>query len=563
MAMPPLSPQLQSSRESSETPVVIVGAGPTGLTMANLLARSGVACRIIDAKAGPAEESRALVVHAKILELLDKIGLAAPAVAAGQPISGVDLYSGGRQAGMFSLRDGSTEDRTPFPFVLIFEQDRTERLLAESLAAAPVQIEWNTALMGLEPRPDGVRVRVRRPDGREETIEAGWVVGADGARSPVRHALGLGFAGETYEQTLFLADVDLAGTLGREHVLFDLSAQGFLAIFPMPGERRFRLVGNLPRLLEGADEISQSDLQAIIDHRPEPIRSRITQLRWASVYRTHHRMAERFRQGRVFLAGDAAHIHSPAGGQRMNTGIGDAYNLGWKLALVVNGQAPVSLLDSYQAERVPFARAILNGSDRVFRFQDTPNPLAQTLKLVAVPPIFRVLSHSALLQSKLFWLASQLWTRYRKSPVVAESGPVGRLPRAGDRAPYGVFETGPEAGTSLFQQLRGVDHHLLLFGGLQPDPELLQRVRAEIATTLDRYPAPISLHEVASANRTLQERYGADRPSVFLIRPDGQIAYRGDAADVAALTAYLDRVFVRGAAAATQSATAAPSLAAR
>ena len=526
-----------------KTDVLIVGAGPTGLTAANLLARSGASFRIIDKKSGPIEETRALVMHAKTLELLDRLGLADQAVEEGRRLGAAELLKDGKRAGKLSFFDDGQAERTPYPFALVYEQDRTERLLIRGLEEAGGGVEWGTELLSVAQSPGGVRATVRHASGSEETIEAGWVVGADGAGSPVRHSLGLSFEGGTYEETLFLADVEMESGLDPRQAHMDLTRKGFYAFFPMPGERRFRLVGSVPAELRGREEITAGDIQEVLD-KHSGLETKITAAHWTSVYRVHRRMTERFRVGRIFLVGDAAHIHSPAGGQGMNTGIGDAYNLGWKLALVAEGHAREALLDSYEAERMPFARAILNGSDRGFSLQVTTNPVAQGPKLFAVPLLFRLVSLIPPIRRRAFWLISQLWTSYGDSPAVAGSEPVRGEPKAGDRAPYGFFEAGPNAGTSLFDLLRGPDHHLLLFEGRKPGPGL-DALREELEALLDRYAATAVVHPVPAENEGLHERYGARTPILFLVRPDGHVAYRGEAADVVGLEAYLERLFVR------------------
>lgn len=530
----------------SATEVLVVGAGPTGLTMANVLDRQGVSFRILDLKSGPVQETRALVVHAKTLELLDRLGLADRAVERGQKMGSVQVFGEGRPAGKISfLHDGAGE-RTPYPFALVFEQHRMERLLLDGLEEAGGRVEWDTELVSLASTPEGVRATIRRPDGSTETIEAGWVVGADGASSPVRHSLGLGFEGETYEQTLFLADVEMEWGYGSRQVSIDMTRAGFYGIFPMPGERRFRLVGDVPEELEGREEITARDVQGVLD-RHSGLQTSITGLHWSSIYRTHRRMTERFRVGRVFLVGDAAHIHSPAGGQGMNTGIGDAYNLGWKLALVAKGLAHEWLLDSYEAERMPFARSILNGTDRAFALQVTTDTVVQRLKIFLTPLIFGAVSMIPPIRRRAFWLISQLWTEYRESPAVARSGAPGSGPRAGDRAPYGFFETGPQAGESIFEALGGQDHHLLLFEGgktdaSSPDPA---GGRKDLRALVGAYGAPFRLHVVSPGNRSLHARYGVHSPTLLLVRPDGHVAYRGPADEQAALRSYLDGLFVR------------------
>lgn len=525
----------------ANTDVLIVGAGPTGLTAANLLARSGIKFRIIDKTDGPTEESRALVVHAKTLELFDKLELADRAVEGGQEMGVAEVLRGGKSVGKISFFEDGQDQRTSYPMALIYEQHRTERLLIQGLEEADGRIEWNTELLDLSQTSDGVRATVRRSDGSEETIEARWVIGADGASSPVRHYLDLDFEGDTYEQTLFLADLEMDSKLEDHRVYIDITRTGFYGLFPMPGERRFRLIGNVTGELEGKEAFTTEDVQRTLDEH-SGLRTRITSLHWSSIYRTHRRMTERFRVGRVFLAGDAAHIHSPAGGQGMNTGIGDAYNLGWKLASVVKGEAKPELLDSYEAERMPFARAILNGSDQAFSLiGDVNNPIAQRLKVLVAPMLFRIVSEVPILRKWGFWFVSQLWTSYKDSPAVEGSEQVKKGPRAGDRAPYGLLES----GESVFALLRGPNHYLLIFEGKEPDPTRLEAGNEEIEGLLDRYAAPVSIYTISAENKQLHERYGAKAPSLFLVRPDGHVAYRGEAADIVGLRMYLDRMFVK------------------
>jgi 2-polyprenyl-6-methoxyphenol hydroxylase-like FAD-dependent oxidoreductase len=523
--------------------VLVVGAGPAGLTMANVLARKDVRFRIIDKKGGPVEESRALVVHAKTLELLDRLGLADRAVEDGQRMGAVAVFRKGKPAGKISFLDDGADGRTPYPFALVLEQNGTERILIESLEEAGGRVEWETELLSLTQTPDGARATVRRPGGTEETIEAGWVVGADGASSPVRHSLGLGFEGDTYEQTLFLADVEMEWGYGSRQVSIDLTRGGFYGFFPMPGDKRFRLIGNVPEALKEKEPITVGDVQGVLDHY-SGLKTRITSVNWASIYRTHRRMTERFRVGRVFLVGDAAHIHSPAGGQGMNTGIGDAYNLGWKLGLVAKGLAQESLLDSYEAERIPFARSILNGTDRGFSLQVTTDTVAQRFKILFTPLLFMFASKLPPIRKRIFWLISQLWTNYRESPAVAESGPERKGPRAGDRAPYGFFETGPDDGQSIFEVLRTAEHHVLLFEGGGVEPPGPGRTQGGLRELISAYEAPFQVHEVAAGNRQLHWRYGVGSPSLFLVRPDGHVAYRGLADDLEGLKSYLDGLFV-------------------
>ncbi len=474
----------------------------------------------------------------------DKLDLTDKALENGELLASAQLWNHGKRTGTLSFLKSDKDNRTPYSFGLIYGQDQTEHLLMQSLAEVGGTVEWNTQLLGMEQISGGVRVHVRTADGDEDTIEAQWVVGADGLHSPVRQAVSVGFAGETYKQTMFIADVDVEWEPKQKQFFLDLVRQGFYLFVPMHGEQKFRLFGTLPPELADTDTMTFDEVQRVLDTQ-SGLSVKLLKSYWISVYRIYLRMAERFRVGRVFLAGDAAHIHSPAGGQGMNTGIGDAFNLAWKLALVIKGEAHESLLDSYEAERLPFARAILRGSDWGFQLMAATNPVLQWLKMYLMPLFFRLVSSLPVFQRRFFWLLSQLWTTYRNSPAVAESGTHKRGPRAGDRAPFGFFEDGPNAGKSNFTLLKGVDHHLFLFAGSKQDLALtdLHEREEDLRSLLTAYEVPIHLHVVSAGNQSLHKRYGANEPSVFLVRPDGHIAYRGRADDATSLTSYLDELF--------------------
>ena len=530
---------------TTTTDVLIIGAGPTGLTMATLLAHSGVKVRILDKKVGLSHETRAIVVHAKTLELWDKLDLTEKALENSERLASAQLWTHGKRVGRLTFLKNGMDKRAPYPFGLIYGQDQTEHLLLQSFAEAGGKVEWNTELLSMEQSQNSVRVRVRTSDGGEDTIEAQWIVGTDGLHSPVRHALSLGFVGENYVQNLFIADLDVKWEPNQRMFGMDLIRQGFFLFVPMHGEEKVRLFGTLSPELADRDTITLDDVRGMLDTQ-SGLHVDILQSHWISVYRTHLRLAEHFRVGRAFLMGDAAHIHSPAGGQGMNTGIGDAFNLAWKLALVVKGQAHEMLLDSYEAERIPFARAILRGSDLGFQILATTNPFFQLIKMYVFPPLFALVSSLPPFQRNFFWLLSQLWTSYRNSPAVTDVGHVKKGPQAGDRAPYGFFEAGPDAGTSIFTLLKGQEHHLFLFAGSKlPSPLTdFQGLEERVHSLLDDYAVPIHAHVVSSGNRKLHTLYKAEEPTLILVRPDGHIAYRGGAEDLDSLKSYLDRLFM-------------------
>jgi 2-polyprenyl-6-methoxyphenol hydroxylase-like FAD-dependent oxidoreductase len=540
------------------TDVLIVGAGPAGLVLAAVLADHGVDFRIVDRKPGPVEQSRAAIVHVRTLELLDRLGVADRAVARGVKTTRVEIYSRGRPVGAFPLAGQGSEALTPFPYALGLEQDRTERLLVERLAEHGRRVEWSTELVALADTPARARAVVRRDDGSQQTVSARWVVGADGARSPVRHAVGIGFTGSTYDQTGLLADVDMdlpadAG-LRAGTVRLNLTRGGFVGAFRL-GNGRYRLFGAVPPEYTarsgGADvsheayaEVALADIQRWFDEY-FAIDARLTGAAWTALFRIHSRIAGRFRAGDVFLIGDAAHIHSPAGGQGMNLAIGDAFNLGWKLALVANGQAHARLLDSYQAERYPVARTVLRGADRGFALETVRNPIADWARSHLAARLAGPLTRLNIVRGVVFRLFSQTWISYPRSPAVAGERRARSGPRPGDRAPYGHLEgTGGGVPRKLFDVIGGVRHHLLLFEGPGHDTDIPAR-RQAIQTLLGRYAIDVGVHAVPAGETTLHARYGAREPRLLVIRPDGHIAYVGPPDDLGSLTGFLDRLYVR------------------
>ena len=384
--------------DTTDTDILIVGAGPTGLTAATLLARYGVNFRIIDKNARAAEKSKALGVQARTLELWDKLDLAEGALGRGQALGALKLITkrtlkqGGKPF-MALERDG--KEVSPYPYLLIHEQNKTEQMLLEDLArhAGPrgsYGVERNTEIVSLAQQPEHVTLTLRHADGAQEVVRTRYLIAADGASSFVRKSLGLDFDGATYADPLFVADVDMTWPLDRDTFYAQVPRQGMLTFFPMRGDgysdRQYRIIGRIPKAWEDKEELTGDDIQTLLDEH-SVVKATLTRTNWISKYRIHRRMTQQFRVGRVFLAGDAAHIHSPAGGQGMNTGIQDAWNVAWKLALVVQGQADEKLLDSYEPERIPVAKTVLNGSDKGFSFIGSPNYALHLLRSALLPRI--------------------------------------------------------------------------------------------------------------------------------------------------------------------------------
>jgi 2-polyprenyl-6-methoxyphenol hydroxylase-like FAD-dependent oxidoreductase len=507
-------PERGPARSRPDCQVLVVGAGPTGLVLgAELLAR-GISTRIIDQGDGIALESRAIGIHARTLEVLDMMGLAERFTEGGQQVRHFRFYSQGRcLVSLDFARSGSR-----FGYLLDLPQDQTQRLLGARIAELGGVIEQRTELTGLTARADAVTAAICDSSGQAGLITASYVVGCDGAHSRVRHELGLAFAGQPYPQDWLLADVLLDWDLSEDTAHAFFRRDGLPVIFfPMRGHR-WRLTlpfagrtgGQVPTLAE---------IQELTDQRaPEPVT--VSDPTWLANFRCHRRSASTYRQGRVLLAGDAVHIHSPAGGQGMNTGIMDAHNLAWKLALVAAGRAPESLLNSYGTERRPVAEDVLRLTHALVRHGTLTHPVKRCIRDLTVPALGR----TAMIQRWAVRRISQVYIAYPAAPKGSLSGGWGR-PRPGQRMPDLTVRAEGEVTTL----------HAVLRGG-RP---VLVMPPACPASVLDRAGLRPYREDVAVVTReTSRMRNGAAAP-VILVRPDGYVAARGKPTDLRRVTAYL------------------------
>ncbi len=346
-----------SQHDAPDTDVLIVGAGPTGLALANTLRRAGVAHLLVERQSTGQNTSRAAVVHAHTLEVLESLGVCER------------MQGEGLELAKFSIRDRDSvlvrlrfdELPSPYAFLLMLPQDRTEMILVDALTQAGGEVGWGCCVEELAEEPGAVRATISTPQGRR-TVRARYVVGADGMRSLVRQTAGIGFTGATYEESFVLADVDLAWEHGRDEVMLFFSPAGLVVVAPLPGGRS-RIVATLE---DAPEHPALADVQALLDQRgPTRGRAIVSGVHWSTRFRLHHRVADRYRSGRLILMGDAAHVHSPAGGQGMNTGLVDACVLGELLADVVSGRRDESHLDRYEAMRRPAARQVLGLAGRL------------------------------------------------------------------------------------------------------------------------------------------------------------------------------------------------------
>ncbi len=509
--------------------VLVVGAGPVGLTMAAELARYGVNVRIIDKAAARSDKSKALVLWSRSLELIDRMGCGPSFVTPGIKVRGARIFTGGSEIAHISL-DGLD---TPHPYALMLPQSETERLMEQHLNALGVQVERNVELTRFESKTNGVTATLRHAGGHEETIaayrheetsEAGrheettaadrheetiavnWMIGCDGAHSAVRHGLDMQFEGDTLPTSWVLADLHLSGQVAPDEIANYWHADGVLVLFPIT-RGRYRIIADAGEVTPGqrpADP-TLADVQALLDQRgPGGIEA--SNPVWLSGFVINERKVADYRAGRVFLAGDAAHIHSPAGGQGMNTGMQDACNLAWKLALVCHGQAtPDPLLDSYSTERSEVGRKVLRDAGRLTAMATLKGGVLQAIR-----------NHAASLALGLAPVRRMMTNAMSELSIGYPDGP---LTRSGHRATPAAGERAPVAGTDD-----------LVGAGDRPRFALFATSDADSAALLTRHGALL--------DPAVRAPFGPN--AIWLVRPDGYVAVTADAGDWVKIGAYLD-----------------------
>jgi len=519
--------------------VLVVGAGPTGLALAFQLADFGVRFRVVDRQLDRIHESRALAIQPRTLEVLARHGVSQRLVERGNPAARLRLHLGGRVVSV-PLFDLGVED-TAYPFVLLLSQAETEALLGEHLSRQGVRVERGVELIDFEPRGSLVACRLRHADGTEEVVQTRYVAGCDGARSTVRARAGIAFHGYSYSQTFLLADLEVDG-LAPDTLHAFVTSTGLLFFFPIGAPATWRLITMWsPR--DPVGPVTLGQLQVLADrHAGEGLR--LHDPVWMTDFKLHNRGAAHYRSGPAFLAGDAAHIHSPAGGQGMNTGIQDAINLGWKLGLVCRGDAAPALLDTYEIERGPVGRAVLRLTDRAFSVATTTNPALLFIRGEVVPRLAPVLLRFRRLRGRGFRTVSELNIRYRRSPI-SVNGSRGRRhgAAAGMRLPDAPVVVDGQA-TTLHTMTTAPTFHLLLCGPLvawrDDDADEIAGPLPDLVAIhhLSREPGAGTLHDKQGlALRRLGVR--PSEPAQYLVRPDGYIGYRANGTDLTGLQGYL------------------------
>ncbi|HEX8233963.1 MAG TPA: FAD-dependent monooxygenase [Caulobacteraceae bacterium] len=493
-------------------PVLIAGGGPTGLALALFLVRQGVPVRIFDKSAAPGETSRAMAVHARTLEFYRMCGFGDEAVRRGLVTSDLVFRIGAREVARARLDDIGPPPSL-YPFVLSLPQDEHERLLIEQLTALGVAVERRTELLGFQDLGHAVRAVLSR-DGEAETVEAAYLCGCDGAHSTVRHGAGIGFPGDAYEQVFFVADAKVRGEAAAGGLNACLDANGFLLVFPIRSTGYCRLIGIVPREHEQDEVIDYADVSDSVERMSG---LKVETVNWFSHYRVHHRVAERFRSGRAFLLGDAAHIHSPAGGQGLNTGVGDAMNLAWKLAQVIRGEAGEALLDSYEPERRGFAQTLVKTTDAAFELIANRSALGNLWRLRVMPTLAALATRFRAIRRRAYLTVSQTAIAYPDSPI--SEGRAGRI-RAGERLPFVRAQ-----GNDNFQGFDGLGWQVHVYGAATPT----------LSEACEARDLPLRVFAWSSD----AAKAGLAENAAYLLRPDGHIGLALGAQDVGAMTGYL------------------------
>ena len=509
--------------------VIVVGAGPVGLVAGCELARRGVAVRVIDKLAQPTDQSRAIAVHARSLDMFDRMGIVDEMLGTGVKAIAMQMHSGGRD--LFRVPFGEVD--SAFPFTLTTAQTETERVLNERLQSFGVTVERGVELIELSQHDDGVHLTLQK-GGSTERASASWVIGADGAHSAVRKLVGTKLAGSFVGERFLLGDVDAEHSLDRDDMHTFFSPEGPVVVLAMrEGRMRF--------LAEVHDEPgtplnmhpTQDELQAILDRRIGGIR--VVRSHWLTSFEIRHARVPAYRWGRVFLAGDAAHIHSPAGGQGMNTGMQDAFNLAWKLSAVIKGDAGDTLLNSYEAERAPIADGVIKFTDRLTK-AGTLSGAPRRIRDVVV----RILSQVPAVRKTMAATVEEVKVGYPRSPIAVGRSPKHAKVAAGQHVPHVADEV-------VQKQLRAAcgpqtpDHIVLTVADGQVAPAA-GNGQVQVLVTSEDTPVAGYSAVVADPKGVVAQRLGLKNGGRLAIRPDGYIGAIAALDDTTTIADYFAKI---------------------
>lgn len=512
------------------TDVIIIGAGPTGLSLACQFVRYGINFVVVEKNETFTPFSKAIGVQARTLEIYDQLGLAQPAIKGGEITEMVRLIEGGKVRGEIHLGNFG-KGLSQFPYLLMLEQSKNEELLYKYLRAHGRDVLWKTELESFTQDENGVTAQIKTAADESQIIQGKYLVGCDGARSHVRQALGLTFEGSTFERLFYVADARVDWEMSHNSLYVCLARDVFTAFFPMKGENRYRIVGTFPesKNAEQGEVLYEEIEQQIKDEAKLSLE--ISDVRWFSLYKVHSRRVNKFSEGKCFLAGDSAHIHSPAGAQGMNTGIGDAYNLAWKLALVIKGFAAESILDTYNEERLANAKRLLESTDRIFELAAGSNWLLALFRTTIFPTVAGYMTSIDPIRKRLFPLISQIGINYRDHALSWHTGDESDDVQAGDRLPYFLLHD-----RSIFDQLKEPKFHMLMFSNGEHDSLCEEFVREF---------GHVAACQVVPLDVRVREIFENENDFIVFLRPDNHIAFISSEISLDETRDYLSRIAER------------------
>ncbi len=511
--------------------VIVVGAGPVGLVAGCELARRGVRVRVIERLAHPTDQSRAVAVHARSLDMFDRMGIVDDLLSTGIKATAMQLYAGGRK--LFRVPFGGVD--SAFPFTLTTAQTETERVVGEHLQSFGITVDRGVELVGLSQDDQAVHLTLRREDGSTEQASASWVIGADGGHSAVRKMVGTKLAGTFVGERFLLGDVEAEHDLDLDSMHTFFAPDGPAVVLPMrDGRMRFLAeVHDAPGTALNLNP-TQDELQAILDRRVGGIR--VVRSHWLTGFEIHHARVPAYRWGRVFLAGDAAHIHSPAGGQGMNTGMQDVFNLAWKLAAVLKGDAGETLLNSYEAERVPVADSVITFTNRLTK-AGTLSGVPRQIRDVLI----RIVSHVPAARRFMADSAEEVNIGYKNSPIAVGQCLKGAKVAAGQHLPHVLDE-------AVQKQLRTVcgpqtpGHVVVTVASGRVAPAAGGDGQVQVLVTADNTPVAGYDTVIADPNGLAAQRFGLKDGGRIVIRPDGYIGAVASLDDTTTVADYFAKI---------------------
>lgn len=484
---------ISMENDSEQLPILILGAGPTGLVLALALTKLGIKVRIIDKELEPRTASRAIIVHARTLEFYQQLGIAQKVIDNGLRFSAANIWVHGKKKAHISLGDIGA-GLSPFPFITIYPQDEHEVMLIAELDSLGVRIERGIEFVSMEQNESLVHTTLKHQDSTIEKCESQYFAACDGAHSTVRKFFSIDFQGTTYQQYFYVADVHAEGSISDQELHVSVDEADFVAIFPLKDKSHARLTGVLKS--ENFEKDHQFCWDDVKMKALSQLDLKVKSIKWFSSYHVNHRLAERFRNNRAFLLGDAAHIHSPLAGQGMNTGVGDAINLAWKLAAVIKKEMNEKILNSYETERMAYAKTLVSTTDKVFTVMSNPGPVAKFIRLHILPKFMQIISPYNFARYFAFRRLSQIAINYRFSFL--SLGRSGKI-TGGDRMPWVENLGWPHP----------MNWNARLFGNESLD---LQKYFQQNKIEFKIFPWRASL-----------EKYGISKNVLYLIRPDGYI----------------------------------------